>query len=34
MIEREQYTLERHDDYWQGEPLLDKLVWKIVEGLL
>ncbi len=31
MIEREQYMLERHDDYWQDEPLLDKIVWKIVQ---
>ena len=31
MIEREQYTLERHDEYWQGTPLLDKIVWKIVQ---
>ncbi|MCZ2256968.1 peptide ABC transporter substrate-binding protein [Sporosarcina sp. G11-34] len=32
MIEREQYILEKHADYWQGEPNLDKLVWKIVDG--
>ena len=32
MIEREQYILEKHEDYWQGEPNLDKLVWKIVDG--
>lgn len=31
MIEREQYVLERHDDYWKGKPNLDKLVWKIVQ---
>ncbi|MDS9470679.1 peptide-binding protein [Sporosarcina pasteurii] len=31
MIEREQYILERHEDYWQGKPHLDKLVWKIVQ---
>jgi peptide/nickel transport system substrate-binding protein len=31
MIEREQYTLDRHDEYWQGKPHLDKLVWKIVQ---
>lgn len=31
MVEREQYVLERFDDYWQGKPYLDKVVWKIVE---
>ncbi|MFC2949466.1 peptide-binding protein [Virgibacillus sediminis] len=30
MIEREQYILERNDDYWQGSPYLDRLVWKVV----
>lgn len=30
MIEREQYILERHDDYWQGAPYLDKIVWKVI----
>ncbi|WP_330949527.1 peptide-binding protein [Virgibacillus sp. MG-45] len=30
MVEREQYILERHDDYWQGAPYLDKIVWKVV----
>ena len=31
MIEREQYILEKHEDYWQGAPHLDKLVWKVVQ---
>ncbi|MEC5425660.1 peptide-binding protein [Virgibacillus sp. C22-A2] len=30
MIEREQYVLERNDDYWQGAPYLDKIVWKVI----
>lgn len=30
-VEREQYVLERFDDYWQGAPHLDKIVWKVVE---
>lgn len=31
MIEREQYVLDRHEDYWQGTPNLDQIVWKIVQ---
>lgn len=31
MVEREQYVLERHDDYWKGKPYLDKVVWRVVE---
>lgn len=31
MLEREQYVLEKNNDYWKGEPYLDKIVWKIVE---
>lgn len=31
MVEREQYVLERHEDYWQGTPYLESIVWKIVE---
>lgn len=31
VVDREQYVLERHDDYWQGKPRLDKIVWKIVD---
>src|SRR5690625_624908 len=31
MVEREQYVLERHEDYWQGTPYLDSIVWRIVE---
>ncbi|GEN83280.1 ABC transporter substrate-binding protein [Sporosarcina luteola] len=30
MIEREQYILERNEDYWQGAPHLDSIVWKVV----
>lgn len=30
-VEREQYVLERFEDYWEGEPYLDSIVWKIVE---
>ncbi|MBO1002843.1 ABC transporter substrate-binding protein [Pseudogracilibacillus auburnensis] len=31
MVEREQYVLEKFEDYWQGEPNLDKIVWKVVD---
>ncbi|HLS60058.1 MAG TPA: peptide-binding protein [Virgibacillus sp.] len=31
MVEREQYVLERHEDYWKDKPYLDKIVWKIIE---
>ena len=31
MVEREQYVLEAFEDYWEGEPYLDSIVWKIVE---
>lgn len=31
ILEREQYVLESHEDYWQGKPLLDKIIWKIVD---
>ncbi|WP_336246405.1 peptide-binding protein [Sporosarcina cyprini] len=30
MVEREQYVLEKHGDYWQGAPHLDKIVWKVI----
>ncbi|GIN40160.1 MULTISPECIES: peptide-binding protein [Heyndrickxia] len=30
MIEGEQYILEKNKDYWQGEPYLDQIVWKVV----
>ncbi|WP_317966174.1 peptide-binding protein [Sporosarcina oncorhynchi] len=30
MIEREQYILERNEDYWKGAPLLDSIVWKVI----
>ncbi|SHG14103.1 peptide-binding protein [Ornithinibacillus halophilus] len=32
MLEREQYVLEKNPDYWQGEPYLDSITWRIVEG--
>jgi peptide/nickel transport system substrate-binding protein len=32
MVEGEQYVLSRNDDYWKGEPYLDSVVWKIVDG--
>ncbi|HLR52351.1 MAG TPA: peptide-binding protein [Candidatus Avamphibacillus sp.] len=31
MVEREQYVLEKHENYWQAEPYLDKIVWKVIE---
>lgn len=31
MVEGEQYVLEKNADYWQGEPYLDKIVWKIMD---
>lgn len=31
MVEREQYVLERHDEYWKGKPHLDSVVWRIVD---
>lgn len=31
MVEREQYVLEKFEDYWEGAPYLDSVVWKIVE---
>lgn len=31
MVEREQYELTRHDDYWKGKPYLEKITWKIVD---
>ncbi|MFD2046683.1 peptide-binding protein [Ornithinibacillus salinisoli] len=31
MLEREQYVLEKHADYWQGEPYLDSVTWRIVD---
>lgn len=31
MVEREQYVLEKHEDYWEGEPHLDGITWKIIE---
>ncbi|UJL47206.1 peptide-binding protein [Virgibacillus sp. NKC19-16] len=31
MLDREQYVLEKHADYWKGEPYLDQIVWRVVE---
>lgn len=31
MIDREQYILEKHETYWQGEPHLDSIVWRVIE---
>ncbi|MGG0643134.1 peptide-binding protein [Sporosarcina gallistercoris] len=31
ILDRQQYILERNEDYWQGKPHLDKIVWKIVD---
>ncbi|SFB14175.1 peptide/nickel transport system substrate-binding protein [Lentibacillus halodurans] len=31
MLEREQYVLEKNDDYWKSEPYLDQIVWRIVD---
>lgn len=31
MVEREQYILEKNENYWEGEPHLDSFIWKIVE---
>lgn len=31
MLEREQYVLTKNEDYWQGEPYLDQIVWRIVD---
>ncbi|GAA0322132.1 oligopeptide ABC transporter substrate-binding protein [Bacillus carboniphilus] len=31
MIDGEQYILERNADYWQGEPYLDSIVWRVVD---
>lgn len=32
MVQGEQYVLEKNTDYWQGEPYLDKIVWKVVDN--
>ena len=31
MLEREQYVLTKHADYWNGEPYLDQIVWRVVD---
>lgn len=31
MVEREQYVMTAYEDYWQGTPYLDKVVWKVVD---
>ncbi|WP_209125777.1 peptide-binding protein [Alkalihalobacillus sp. BA299] len=30
ILEGQQYVLERNEDYWQGAPYLDRVVWKVV----
>ncbi|WP_078429524.1 peptide-binding protein [Alkalihalobacterium alkalinitrilicum] len=30
ILEGQQYVLERNEDYWQGAPYLDRIVWKVV----
>lgn len=30
MVEDEQYVLEKNEDYWQGTPYLDSIIWRIV----
>lgn len=30
MIDREQYVLERNENYWKSAPYLDKIIWKVV----
>lgn len=31
ILDRQQYVFERNDDYWQGKPHLDKVVYKVVD---
>ncbi|MET3698546.1 peptide/nickel transport system substrate-binding protein [Bacillus oleivorans] len=31
MIDGEQYVLEKHADYWKGEPYLDGITWRVVD---
>lgn len=31
MVEREQYILTANEDYWQGRPYLDQIIWRIVD---
>lgn len=31
MIQGEQYVLTKNEDYWQGAPKLDSIVWKVVD---
>lgn len=31
MAERESYEMTAYDDYWQGEPYLDHVVWQVVD---
>lgn len=32
MKERKQYVLHRFDDYWQGTPFLENIIWRVVES--
>ena len=31
ILDRQQYVFERNEDYWQGKPHLDKIVYKVVD---
>lgn len=31
MVQGEQYVLSKNADYWDGEPYLDQVVWKVVD---
>jgi len=31
MVQGEQYVLKKFADYWQGEPKLDSVIWKVVD---
>lgn len=30
MVEREQYILTSYENYWQGQPKIDEIVWRVV----
>lgn len=32
MVEGEQYVLTKNENYWQGEPKLDSIVWRVVSS--
>ncbi|MFB5663541.1 peptide-binding protein [Alteribacillus sp. HJP-4] len=31
MQDGEQYILDKHEDYWQGEPHLDRIQWQVID---